>query len=1073
MKLVMMKTLTRIRLINWHYFVNETININGSLLVSGENTAGKSTILDAVQFVLTTNQRRFNTAANEKSRRDLKGYVRCKTGDEGSTYARKGSVVTYVAIEFYEEKREQYFTLGVKIDSPDEESRLSVKWFLEECKLDDLSFTTDNRPSLTEEFFRETTKVNFIPRSEEARSKFGRRLGNLESRFFEMVPKALAFKPMDNVKEFINRFILAEKSVEVENLRRNIGLLKELEDLMGITKIKIYDLENILSKADDIFAKGREILINEVLIEKAEIESKKNEIDNISKSIEAGKQQLGQEQNNLEQMEAALDRERGRYTGLQVSLEKNETASLIKDTEYRIRELKREQESIESSLRKLEDMLKHLSSILAILQKQEHSIISKEDFLMLGSAASEDDSNIKADALFQLKSELPKILNSYQTDNVRLSDSESNLRNKKINVEQEIVGLKNKKITFPENTRRLIQEIEKEFVNRGITSKARVLSDMIEITNPKWQNAVEGYLNHNRLYVIVESQHYDVAFEVYNRLKNEIQTAGLVNTKKTDFDIDVDQSSLAYVIKSDSRVARRYAEYLLNPVVCCDNVKDLLNHECSITQDCIVYENLALRRIDEAVYQLPYIGDHAIEVQLERKLFELQEINEEIEKTQIKLQKVQEILAAFLSFRMEVIEENLDAPHKSKWVAEERRKEELELKKAQQDPSYIQLNIQLEECSRLISAKQHSKDTMNEKIGRQKEQLDNSYREISEKQKQIIGMEAAHKIRCNENEEIASLGRQKYDEQIKIKTPAIIVYNFSPMKAGLENKKNDLIGELIKMQLSYCSKNDCDLGSGYEMIGDYREEHQKLIGPELIKYEGDLEKAKENCYLEFKESFIARLRENIENARMEFRSLNSALKDIYYGEDRYSFELTPNKEKSNLYRMITSERNEEGFNLWTESFQTDYKNEMNDLFSKLTAYDDKGEEVLKEYTDYRNYLDYDILVDSKTGSRQRFSKIYGEKSGGETQTPFYVAIAASFVQLYRAGDTIRIVMFDEAFDKMDDNRISSMMDFLNGQGFQIILAAPPAKLEVIGEKVDTILMTMREGSNSIIEEYYL
>jgi len=146
---------------------------------------------------------------------------------------------------------------------------------------------------------------------------------------------------------------------------------------------------------------------------------------------------------------------------------------------------------------------------------------------------------------------------------------------------------------------------------------------------------------------------------------------------------------------------------------------------------------------------------------------------------------------------------------------------------------------------------------------------------------------------------------------------------------------------------------------------------------------------------------------------------------------------------------------------------------MEDLFAKLTAYDDRGEKVLEEYTDYRKYLDYDIIVENKTGNSQRFSKIYGEKSGGETQTPFYVAIAASFVQLYKLGDTIRIIMFDEAFDKMDDNRIASMMDFLNHQDFQIILATPPAKVEVIGEKVDTILMAMRDGTTSIIEEYDL
>ena len=71
-----MKKLTRIQLVNWHFFENEQICLNGSTLISGENTAGKSTILDAVQLVLTTNSRKFNMAANEKGNRDLKGYVK-------------------------------------------------------------------------------------------------------------------------------------------------------------------------------------------------------------------------------------------------------------------------------------------------------------------------------------------------------------------------------------------------------------------------------------------------------------------------------------------------------------------------------------------------------------------------------------------------------------------------------------------------------------------------------------------------------------------------------------------------------------------------------------------------------------------------------------------------------------------------------------------------------------------------------------------------------------------------------------------------------------------------------------
>ena len=117
-------------------------------------------------------------------------------------------------------------------------------------------------------------------------------------------------------------------------------------------------------------------------------------------------------------------------------------------------------------------------------------------------------------------------------------------------------------------------------------------------------------------------------------------------------------------------------------------------------------------------------------------------------------------------------------------------------------------------------------------------------------------------------------------------------------------------------------------------------------------------------------------------------------------------------------------------------------------------------------------VDYDIEVNSN-GKPQLFSKIYGEKSGGETQTPYYVAIAASFAQMYSLGESIRIIMLDEAFDKMDDERIASMMRFFKDQNFQVILATPPAKMEIIGEYVDDIFVVYREGYLSLVEAYAL
>ncbi|GFI58807.1 hypothetical protein IMSAG025_02271 [Muribaculaceae bacterium] len=58
-----MKKLTRVKLINWHRFTNVTMEMDDSVLISGENGAGKSTFLDAIQFVVNCSANYFNKAA--------------------------------------------------------------------------------------------------------------------------------------------------------------------------------------------------------------------------------------------------------------------------------------------------------------------------------------------------------------------------------------------------------------------------------------------------------------------------------------------------------------------------------------------------------------------------------------------------------------------------------------------------------------------------------------------------------------------------------------------------------------------------------------------------------------------------------------------------------------------------------------------------------------------------------------------------------------------------------------------------------------------------------------------------
>ena len=77
------------------------------------------------------------------------------------------------------------------------------------------------------------------------------------------------------------------------------------------------------------------------------------------------------------------------------------------------------------------------------------------------------------------------------------------------------------------------------------------------------------------------------------------------------------------------------------------------------------------------------------------------------------------------------------------------------------------------------------------------------------------------------------------------------------------------------------------------------------------------------------------------------------------------------------------------------------------------------------------------------------SKMIKKNSGGEGQNPLYIALLASFAQIYRINlspkikrpPTLRLVVLDEAFSKMDAEKVASCISLIRGLGFQAIISA--------------------------------
>lgn len=1100
-----MKKLKKILLINWLYFSKEIIEIGDVNFLTGKNGAGKSTVIDALQIVLLgeTSARNFNQAANEKSQRTLDGYLRADM-DENNPFSRRGKdFSTYIACEFQDEVEGTSFVTGVVFDCRSDGSR-QERFFIYVGALPENCFVENGEameiPALRRFLKQNYVKAEIYDTQKEYRRNMLSRWNVHNEQVLRMMKKAVSFRPIVDIQKFITENIcdIPDKP-DIEAMQQNIRDYKRHELLAQRQENKLAALQEIgrlYHEMNQAFDRWRiqSFLVGwskkemeQALIDRMEIE-KQDCIANLSASEEA-----------IETLTAQITQKESRKSELQVACAQS---SVFREEE----KLRSQKETLLGEQRKLMQELQTLA-----LEIKRESIwwgdlcasllqCDEEEVLALVQQAAESAQKAYrpfASGNYEIFSRsLAPFENAQQATSV-LSDA---IRNALHKIEDRLAELKTQKdqkasalASLRKNVKdyprgllqlkaRLTSELERQ---TGHSVKVDILADVLELTDERWRGAVEGYLSTQKFYLLVDPAYYGKALSIFDGVKHEFSTSsfGLVDIGKLREreTIRPRDNSLAKKVETGSPLARSYVDYLLGRVVCCNTVEQLRSYKTAITPEGMLYQGYVARLIQRKWMDDAFIGRRAVGLRISRLEGELAHIEDELHHwSPIRqlLAKQKEPLFTQYFVQMTVVEKQ-EAYLRGIEISREVACADDQLSKL----DLLWLDEQRKTLAALgneIIALSKEKEQNGIKIGRYRERIRQlEYEVLPDHYQQLSGIgERLHGAFSDEYQE--NIGIPRYRQELaRLNRADVVNKNFSNRLEQSVKEHENAQKKLFAARKDYTDRfKPCSFRVESLDNDEFEAEQQLLEESELPKYREKIKAARESAMEQFQNDFLAKLKSSIDQVQDQVRSLNRALRQAQFGTDSYQFRVERNPDYAEYYDMIMAPELMEGdVGLFALPFQEKYGHLIEKLFGQITTADDTQlnarkqselQENIQRYTDFRTYLKFDLETTDQNGTKQLLSQTLNTKSGGETQTPFYIAVLASFAQLYRVndtssfGNTVRLAVFDEAFNKMDSDRIIESVRLLRKMGLQTIICTPPDKVSDIMPIADRTLLVSKD-----------
>ncbi|QDE81672.1 SbcC/MukB-like Walker B domain-containing protein [Myxococcus xanthus] len=1116
-----MLRLTAVRLINWYHYVDEIIPVRGNTLLCGDNGSGKTTILDAVQLALVgdASECEFNRAAQNQTRttvrRSLAGYVRHQTGEEDGqklSYSRPLGTTGYIMLEFRDETRpERDFTCGIVIETK-ETSCPKRGFFLPKKGVSDVPALTPEhtvRPARDFRVVGHQVDVKLCNDVDEYRKELRHRLGRVPEHFHRLIVKALEFRPMATVKDFVIKYLAEPKPINSQPLLENINHYRQMDREAADAEEKIAALTEVCRQGEAI-QRDRQLLRQyDYLVLRARLDEQKD-------LLEQGERESAEaiaSQERAAVAEAAATRKRDAFRReeqrLRDEIAKSPAHRQVQQLNQDLTRVRGEIKDAEADRKQLADVanaqhaaMDALAGICALEARRRRPDLfdDRATYGLPDAPGRVDDlrarlreaSYLQGHDLHAWEVRSETAMEHLHTAKARLFAETTRLKEEGNSLAAERRELDQGRLVYPEGARGVIEHLKRQL--KGST-EPRLLCEVIEVPEVRWRDAVEMALGARRLFLLVDPADYDRAAKLYERFRRDghrVFGTGIIDLDRVRRERrGARPRSLAEQVETHDPDARAYVDFLLGDLICVDDVKYLRQHPRAITDTGATYGSAAMSNADPRALDRRYIGRAA-------KQRRLDEIDTRLTALADALHALHDIdrtlttdLTIFKAARTNLRTMDLLVPRVV-------RLPELRTTAAQLEKAIAAINLgdmamidaQLNETVALVfSADQEVHAAIKAReAARVRTIAINESSEVARK-KHVTAMDEWR--RTFPLERIANVVpgslddpwrefEVRYAEERRGRSPEAIgaVYVQKQKEFATRIANSEL--ELVKLKTNFNARHyeiNEPLNDGF---GEYRAQRTLWEESKLPQYRAEIAKAKALAVRQMGEDIVCRLHENFAQLRQDIRDLNAALRDLSFGNDRFEFKLEVATGKRTYYDVIMrtaaqpmSAESDPELSLF-DGQPRPIDSLTNDLVSLvenfLRAHDDSVKTELEEIADYREYFTYDLkITHAVTGNTRSYDFIAGIGSGGEVQSALYIAFLASLYQMYRANTRDRrplasTVLLDEAFGKNDGKRIAATLKFARTFGLQLILAMPAERMDLLGPQMDTTIFLHKDAT---------